>query len=62
MDFAVAQQTEQTTETNKDFSLLQELNSLKCHDNFRLWLTAEVHPKFPTILLQSSLKLTYEVN
>ena len=34
---------------------------MKCHDNFRLWLTAEVHPKFPTILLQSSLKLTYEV-
>lgn len=42
-------------------SLEKELNSLKPHNDFRLWLTAEVHPKFPTILLQSSLKLTYEV-
>ena len=39
----------------------QELNSLEPHENFRLWLTAESHPKFPTILLQSSLKVTYEV-
>ena len=39
----------------------QEMNSLEPHDNFRLWLTAETHPKFPTILLQSSLKVTYEV-
>ena len=31
------------------------------HENFRLWLTAETHPKFPTILLQTSLKVTYEV-
>ena len=44
------------------FFLLQELNSLHPHDNFRLWMTAEVHPKFPTILLQSSLKITYEVS
>lgn len=41
--------------------LFQEINTLKPHDDFRLWLTAEVHPKFPTILLQSSLKITYEV-
>ena len=41
---------------------LQELNSLEPHENFRLWLTAESHPKFPTILLQSSLKVTYEVS
>ena len=41
---------------------LQELNSLEPHDNFRLWMTAESHPKFPTILLQSSLKITYEVS
>ena len=40
--------------------LEKEMNSLKPHDNFRLWLTAEAHPKFPTILLQSSLKITYE--
>ena len=41
--------------------LLQELNSLKPNEGFRLWMTAETHPKFPTILLQSSLKITYEV-
>ena len=41
--------------------MFQELNSLQPHENFRLWVTAEVHPKFPTILLQSSLKITYEV-
>ncbi|XP_070553238.1 cytoplasmic dynein 2 heavy chain 1-like isoform X2 [Ptychodera flava] len=40
--------------------LEKELNSLEPHQDFRLWLTAEVHPKFPTILLQSSLKVTYE--
>ncbi|XP_033122293.1 cytoplasmic dynein 2 heavy chain 1-like, partial [Anneissia japonica] len=40
--------------------LEKELNSLVTHDSFRLWLTAESHPKFPTILLQSSLKVTYE--
>lgn len=28
---------------------------------FRLWLTAEVHPRFPSILLQSTLKIAYEV-
>lgn len=43
-------------------SFWQELNSLEPHENFRLWLTAESHPKFPTILLQSSLKVTYEVS
>jgi dynein heavy chain 2 len=36
------------------------LNALKPHKDFRLWLTSEVHPKFPTILLQSSIKITYE--
>ncbi|XP_077984893.1 cytoplasmic dynein 2 heavy chain 1-like [Glandiceps talaboti] len=41
-------------------ALEKELNSLEPHEEFRLWLTAEVHPKFPTILLQSSLKVTYE--
>ena len=40
---------------------LQEVNSLTPHDNFRLWLTSEVHPNFPPILLQTSLKITYEV-
>ncbi|EDO38992.1 predicted protein [Nematostella vectensis] len=41
-------------------TLEKELNSLEPHEKFRLWLTAESHPKFPTILLQSSLKVTYE--
>ncbi|XP_065833043.1 cytoplasmic dynein 2 heavy chain 1-like isoform X2 [Oscarella lobularis] len=40
--------------------LEKELNSLEPSESFRLWLTAEVHPKFPAILLQSSLKVTYE--
>ena len=47
-----------------DFSIFcfifKELNALKPHKDFRLWLTSEVHPKFPTILLQSSIKITYE--
>jgi len=30
------------------------------HPNFRLWLTTEPHPLFPAILLQSSLKITFE--
>lgn len=30
------------------------------HDNFRLWLTTEPHQKFSPILLQGSLKITYE--
>ena len=41
-------------------TLEKELNALEPHENFRLWLTTESHPKFPTILLQSSLKITYE--
>jgi len=41
-------------------SLEKELNSIKPHENFRLWLTTESHPKFPAVLLQSSLKVTYE--
>ncbi|XP_057314672.1 cytoplasmic dynein 2 heavy chain 1-like isoform X2 [Hydractinia symbiolongicarpus] len=36
------------------------LNSLQPNEGFRLWLTTETHPKFPTILLQSSLKVTFE--
>ena len=41
-------------------SLEKELNSLEPHEGFRLWLTTETHPKFPSVLLQSSLKITYE--
>ncbi|KAJ8368069.1 hypothetical protein SKAU_G00080970 [Synaphobranchus kaupii] len=40
--------------------LEKELNVLQPKAGFRLWLTAEVHPKFTPILLQSSLKITYE--
>ncbi len=32
----------------------------KCDPNFRLWLTAEPHDRFPTVLLQQSIKVTYE--
>lgn len=42
-------------------TLEKELNNLHPHDNFRLWLTAEPHLKFTPILLQTSLKVTYEV-
>ena len=40
--------------------LEKKLNSLNPHANFRLWLTTEAHPKFSPILLQTSLKITYE--
>ena len=40
--------------------LEKEINALKPHQNFRLWLTAEPHLKFPLVLLESSLKVTYE--
>nr|WAW84826.1 cytoplasmic dynein 2 heavy chain 1 [Halisarca dujardinii] len=40
--------------------LEKEINSLSPHENFRLWLTTEPRPNFPPILLQSSLKVTFE--
>lgn len=33
---------------------------LKRHENFRLWLTCEEDNRFPAILLQNSIKITYE--
>jgi dynein heavy chain 2 len=41
-------------------SLEKELKMLNPDKKFRLWLTSEPHAKFPSILLQSSLKITYE--
>eukprot|EP01052_Picozoa_sp_SAG31_P000354 SAG31_NODE_11_length_38734_cov_21.263854_4_plen_1070_part_00 len=43
-------------------SFEKELNALlpTANENFRLWLTTESHAKFPTILLQQSLKITFE--
>jgi dynein heavy chain 2 len=41
-------------------TLEKELKVLKPHAHFRLWLTTEAHSKFPSILLQSSLKITFE--
>jgi dynein heavy chain 2 len=41
-------------------TLEKELNVLQRKEGFRLWLTTEPHTKFPPILLQTSLKITYE--
>lgn len=41
-------------------SLAKELSSLEPHRDFRLWLTSESHNSFPSILLQESLKATFE--
>lgn len=38
-------------------SLEKELLMLAKHDNFRLFLTSEPHPKFPSTLLEMSLKV-----
>eukprot|EP01116_Phalansterium_solitarium_P024804 TRINITY_DN91_c0_g1_i3.p1 TRINITY_DN91_c0_g1~~TRINITY_DN91_c0_g1_i3.p1 ORF type:complete len:4095 (+),score=2036.97 TRINITY_DN91_c0_g1_i3:208-12492(+) len=41
-------------------TLEKELTAMTPHDEFRLYLTSEPHQKFSAILLQSSLKITYE--
>ncbi|KAJ3416777.1 Cytoplasmic dynein 2 heavy chain 1 [Chytridiales sp. JEL 0842] len=40
--------------------LEKELRSCQPHENFRLWLTSEAHPKFPAFLLEQSFKITLE--
>ena len=40
--------------------LEKELSSITPHPDFRLWLTTEEHANFPTIILQQSLKVTFE--
>lgn len=41
-------------------SLEKHISSLATHPDFRLWLTSEAHNQFPAILLQESLKATFE--
>nr|ADI46936.1 DHC1bm [Volvox carteri f. nagariensis] len=41
-------------------SLEKELLMLQKHEDFRLFLTSEPHPKFPSTLLEMSLKITFE--
>ncbi|CAN0404947.1 unnamed protein product, partial [Ectocarpus sp. 12 AP-2014] len=38
----------------------KELSALEPHADFRLWLTTEPHEQFPPLLLQQSLKITFE--
>lgn len=40
--------------------LEKALSSIEPNPEFRLWLTSEPHPLFPSILLQESLKATFE--
>jgi dynein heavy chain 2 len=41
-------------------SLEKHISSLQPHAEFRLWLTSEAHNQFPSILLQESLKASFE--
>ena len=43
-----------------DELLANVLETENMDDSFRLWLTTEVHPKYPINLLQASIKYTFE--
>uniref|UniRef100_A0A158R4I4 Cytoplasmic dynein 2 heavy chain 1 n=1 Tax=Syphacia muris TaxID=451379 RepID=A0A158R4I4_9BILA len=46
--------------TNNILSIYNEFMSLPRHPKFRLWLISEADNDFPTIVLQNSIKITYE--
>ncbi|KPI94919.1 Dynein heavy chain 8, axonemal [Papilio xuthus] len=50
---------EYMVEIMEQFSELEK-EPEKIHETFRLWITTEVHPKFPITLLQMSIKYTCE--
>ncbi|KAF1331353.1 Dynein heavy chain, partial [Globisporangium splendens] len=41
-------------------TLEKEINILTPHHKFRLWLTTEPHDAFPLVLLEQSIKITFE--
>lgn len=41
-------------------ALEKELKTSKLHPNFRLWLTTEAHPDFPSVLLKTCFNVAYE--
>lgn len=43
-------------------SLEKEVQKLKPHPEFRLWLISEPHELFPIILAETCLKIAYEVD